>query len=211
MVNVARLSRLMALATCLLVPCLALAAPLTDAQYAALGTDVTVTSAAEFGCTGTSPNATCTSSDQTVADAYNVNAAVDCWAWRTNVLKGDIYFQTSVDATTWSWPTYINQTAGEKAGWAEMFYLNTVNFALPNVQAAVANIFGGTGPPAAQRTHINTIARRKTKRGEKLFKLDSGTGITTGNCSTATPSTMTFEGDIRRIDIAHVVRGVPLP
>jgi hypothetical protein len=210
MINVSRWSLLMALATCLLVPCWARAAPLTEAQYTALGTDVTVAGAAEFGCTGTAPDATCTASDQAIADAYNVNAAVDCWVWRTNVSKGDIYFLTSVDGTAWSWATYINQNAGEKAGWAEMFYLNTANFALPNVQAAVTNIFGGAGAPATQRTHINTIARRKTKRGEKLFKLDSGTGITTGNCSTATPSTMTFEGDIRRIDIAHVVRGAPL-
>ncbi len=190
--------------------CDAESAALTDAQYTALGIDVTVTNAAEFGCTGTPPNAVCTSDDQTIANAYNLNAAADCWVWRTNVSKGDIYFQTSVDATTWSWATFINQTAGEKSGWVEMFYNNTVNFALPNVQTSITTIFGGTGAPATQRTHIYTIARKKTKRGEKLFKLDSGTGITTGNCSTTTPSTMTFEGDIRRIDIAHVLRNSPL-
>jgi hypothetical protein len=74
-----------------------------------------------------------------------------------------------------------------------MFMGDVANFALPNLRAGVAAIFTGSAQQNAQQAHCIAVGRRRSNRGEKL--LAAGTG------STASPGTMTFEGQLSSSDI----------
>ncbi len=121
----------------------------------------------------------------TVASLLNTTATPTYWVWRTDVTRSDIYNETSVDGTTWSWQTYKGQTQGEQGAWTQMFMGDRANFAKPNLRAGVSNIFGVGN---AQTTHCFAIARRAATRFEKLFAV--------GNGAAATPSTMALEGNV---------------
>lgn len=128
-----------------------------------------------------------------IAAAYNLTASPDFWVWRTFIAQHELVSVTSPDGTTWSWTIYIARSQGERDGWREMFAdTGGINAALPNVRQGLNDIFsGGTG--AAQRTHLLAMGRRKSTRAEKLFA--------TGTGSTASPATMTFEGNLTFQDI----------
>ena len=129
------------------------------------------------------------------AAALNANAAPDFWVWRTNVSRAEIYHQTSVDATTWSWTIYKNQSATEQNAWVQMFMNDAANFALPNFRAGIAVIFAGAA--AAQNTHCLAIGRRLASIVEKL--------LATGTGSTASPATMLSEGPITGDDVYNAM------
>lgn len=175
-------------------------AGLTDAQYVALATDITNTHAAEFAA------AVAANDDQAIAATYNALASPDFWVWRTSVSKQEAVGATSQDGTTFTWAGngFITRSVQELLCWQELFDNagHAVNPSLANIRQAFADIFSGVGNAAANRTHLTTVARRKALRIERLFA--AGTG------STGSPGTLTFEGTVSYLDIAHALRGVPL-
>lgn len=173
-------------------------ATLTNGQCTAFGVDVNTTNQSEFAALVANAD------DQLIANAYNLDASPVYWVWRTRVTRKEIYEAPSVDATTWSWPDYIARSVAEKSAWGEMFNnpASEINPALANTRQGVADIFSQASG-ANQRTHLLATGRRHATRAEKLFA--------TGTGSTGSPGTMTFEGSISRLDVAHCVRNVPLP
>lgn len=126
-----------------------------------------------------------------IAAFYNATASPDFWAWRTSVSKIEIVQSAGPDGTTFTWVGngFITRSVGEQAAWRELFAeTGAINAALANVRQAFTDIFSGTGNAAANRTHLQAIARRKVTVGEKLFATGAGT--------TAAPGTMTFEGAV---------------
>lgn len=123
-----------------------------------------------------------------VAQAYNLPAVPDFWVWRTMLAPKEIYETTTSDGTTWSWTLYINRSPAEQNAWRELTATTGyINAALANTRQGIADIFSGAqGTP--QRTHLITLARRRASRTEKLFATGQGT--------TASPATMTFEGPL---------------
>ena len=129
----------------------------------------------------------------TIANAYNLPAALDFWVWRTRVSQEEIVGVTTPDNTVWSWTIYIGRSQGERDGWREMFAdTGAINLSRLNVRQGLQDIFSGAGG-LAQRTHLLAVGRRKSTRAEKLFA--AGTG------STASPATMSVEGNLPYQDV----------
>ncbi len=131
-----------------------------------------------------------------IAAAYNLPAAVDYWVWKSYLAKADAVNSTSIDATTFTWAGngFISRTVQELMTWENLWNASgTVNPSLPNVRAAFVAIFTGGGNAAANITHLQAMARRKTSRAEKLFA--------TGTGSSGSPGTMGFEGTITFADV----------
>ena len=172
----------------------------TEEHYALLAHDITVTHAQEFA------EALAATDDQVIADAYNLLATPDYWAWRTSVLRREILFTTSDAGTTFTFVGngYIGRTNQELTAWRELFAPqgDTTNPSLPQVQQALQDIFSGTGNAQQNRVHIAHISRRLVLRIERLFATGAGT--------TAAPGLLGVEGALTYIDIAHCLRGVPL-
>ncbi len=133
---------------------------------------------------------------QQIAEAYNAAASPDFWVWRTSVYKDEFTNGVGPDGTTFTWAGngFITRSAGEQAAWRELFNgMNPINPSMANVQAAVADIFSGSGNAAANRTHLLAISRRKSTRFERLFA--------TGTGSTGSPGLMVVEGLVNRDDV----------
>ena len=136
---------------------------------------------------------------QQIGFLYNAIASPDFWVWKTSVTEAEIVGALSQDSTLFSWSAFISRSQGERDGWMRLFRSGIVNASLPNVQAAINDIFSGAGSPAvAQRTHIFSVFRRKATRLEKL--------LSTGIGSTAAPAIMGYEGmtDIEEINGARL-------
>ena len=130
-----------------------------------------------------------------VATAFNLVASPDYWVWRTFVTEEEITAKPSVDGTVWSWSAYIARSQGERDGWDRIMGRG-INPSLTQDRSAVADIFSGSANSApAQRTHLNAVGRRKALRIEKLLIVAGGLG------TTASPSTMQFEGQIDGDDV----------
>lgn len=160
---------------------------LTQPQLVILKNDIAADATLNALPQGNEDNAT------VVANSYNLNAVPDYWVWRTAVSRGELTNATSVDGTIFSWvgSGFITRAQGERDAWRELFDdRGFVNPSLTQVRQAFADIFSGAIAPApANRTHLNTISRRKANRAEKLY-------ITTGVGTTAAPSTLVVEGII---------------
>ena len=175
-------------------------APLTEAQYQQLHTDVTVTHAAEFQALVDAAD------DAGIAAAYNLAAAPVFWVWRTSLSEKEIYEATSPDATQWSWVTYKQQTVQDRDSWSRMMAPGAVNPSLQQTRDGWVAIFGGQGAAQAQVNFLLALARRQALRNEALFANTSG-----GAGTPAAPALLTYAGTLRPIDLAHALRGVPLP
>lgn len=133
-----------------------------------------------------------------IAAYYNAIASPDYWVWRSSVTKGELVNSVGPEGTSFNWVGngFITRQPGEQTAWQELFNgTNTVNASQTNVRQAFADIFSGSGNAAANRTHLLSIARRKAKRGERLFVVGPGNG-TTGN-----PDNLGFEGNLTINDI----------
>lgn len=137
-----------------------------------------------------------------IAAAYSLPASPDFWVWRTHIPQAEIVGTTTTDGTTWSWSAYIARSQGERDGWREMFADGGfINGALANVRQGLADIFSGASNNAPQqRTHLLTVARRKSNRVEKLYAVGTG--------STGSPATMVIEGTITYQDVLNA-RNLP--
>lgn len=153
---------------------------LTDAQKATLKTHILANQdTATLYTDGNLPGLT---------DLLNAQASPAFWVWRTNVTRAEIYHGTSPDNTTWNWTTYKAQSPSEQGAWVQMFMGDQANFALPNLRAGVAAIFSGNAAQNTQRDHCISMGRRLARRIERL--------LATGTGTTASPGTMTFEGEL---------------
>lgn len=133
-----------------------------------------------------------------IAAAYNLIAVPDFWVWRTAVTKHEITNDTSRNLTTFTWVGngFITRSVGEQAAWTELFNSSlTINPSRPSVRQAFLDIFSGVGNAAANRIHLDTVARRKATRAQKLFA--TGTGLDTAVGS----GTMTVENDLSFTDV----------
>lgn len=171
----------------------------TEADYTALKTDITVTNQAEFSTAVSSNN------DGAIANAYNATKAPDFWVWRTSLREQEIY-EASVGGVSWSWATYKAQTVQDRDSWSRMFAPGVVNPSLTNTRDGWAAIFGGQGASATQVNYLLALAKRTARRIEALLIVPTG-----GNGASATPANMRYEGTVTTWDIAHALRGVPLP
>jgi hypothetical protein len=165
---------------------------LTDAHYALLKTDITITNFNEFEA------ALAATDDAALAAAYNLPALPDYWAWRTAVPRGEFLFTTSSEGTTFTFVGngFIGRSAGEFEAWRQLFRLDTdeTNPALPQVRQAFQDIFSGIGTAAANRQHLAIVARRLVTRAERLFATGAG--------SLAAPGVLGPEGALTYLDIA---------
>jgi hypothetical protein len=168
---------------------------LTTAQLTALKNDIAVDPVLSL-----KPNTSDGAFD--IAAAYNALADPDFWVWRTNVTKSELTNSTGPDGTTFTWAGngFITRSAGEQAAWGELFASGSIDASKANVRQAFVDIFSGTGNAAANRTHLNAVARRKASRLEKLFA--------TGTGSTASPAVMGYEGTVSGDDV-QAARSLP--
>lgn len=136
--------------------------------------------------------------DNQVTAGLNAEATPDYWVWKTSVSELDIVSNESVDNTTFNWSALIARSVGEQFGWQRLFAVTgTVNPSKTNIRSAFSDIFSGSANSApAQRTHLQAICRRKATVSEKA--------LATGNGSSATPSLLTFEGNVIDSDIYNI-------
>lgn len=135
-----------------------------------------------------------------VANELNANFSPDFWCWRTAVTKEEYCCNTSQDNTNWSWPAYIARSLQEQNAWQEMFStgMGAINPSLDNVRQGFLDIFSGSASNApAQRTHCQSISRRKATVAEKL--------LATGTGTTASPGKFTFQGMINTHSIGEIL------
>lgn len=170
---------------------------LTEADYATLKTDITVTNQAEFQQYLDPPN------DGPIAEAYNAQANPDFWVWKTSLGEKEIYETVNPDNSKWNWATYKAQTVQDRDSWSQMFSPGEVDPSLQQTRDGWLAIFGGQGASQVQVNYLLSLSRRQARRIEALLHI-------LGNGSTATPGNMTFEGTITANDVAHALRGVPL-
>lgn len=181
--EVKNLLKILALAAFLLLTTNAWAQRMTEQQYQKLKTDITITHQSEFA-------ADVANSDfQKISDAYNALASPAFWIWKSILTPKDVYELTTQDGTTWDWSTYQAQSVQERDAWNTMMSPGTINPSLAQVRAAFTKIFGGTGAPATQRTHLLTISRRQARRIEALLYI-----TTLGDGSPANPANAGYEG-----------------
>ena len=131
--------------------------------------------------------------------AMNVDASPDFWVLKTSLSRHEIITQSGPDGTLFVWGGstggYINRSQGERDAFREMFNsTGAVDPSQPNIQAAFADIFSGSGAGAqANRAHIAAMSRRRANRVERVFA--------TGVGSAASPGKLVVEGGISLGDV----------
>lgn len=171
----------------------------TEADYVALKQDITVTNQTEFA------TAVSTNNYGAIVASYNALQSPTYWVWKTRLSEKEIY-ESTVDGVTWNWATYKAQTVQDRDSWSRMFAPGIVNPSLANTRAGWTAIFGGQGVSATQVNYLLALARQAARRIEALLVVPAS-----GNGSTTTPATMRYEGTITDYDVAHALKGVPLP
>jgi meiotically up-regulated gene 157 (Mug157) protein len=104
------------------------------------------------------------------------------WVWRTSIPASDYTGSTGI-----VWTEVDSLTTGKARifEWLTAGLTAAINAADPNKRQGIADAFGaGT----TTRTNLLTLARREARRAEQLFA--------TGTGSTASPATMTWEGQV---------------
>jgi len=139
-----------------------------------------------------------------VADWYNAPAQPDFIVTRSSVSRHEILTETSQEGTVFNWAGggYITRAQGERDAFREMFNsTGTIDPRKLNIQAAIQDIFSGTGNAALNRAHIIAMSKRKALRIERLFATGTGT--------LASPGALVFEGKLHYSDVnAALAAGV---
>ena len=182
-----------------LAPSQALALDLTTQQKAALKADILAKSGE-----GQPLQALVAGNDfDGIAAWYMQTESPVCWVWRTDVTRADIYHKLGPEGSAWNWTTYKGQSVPEQGAWVQMFMGDQAAFSLPNLRAGVGAIFSGSAAQNTQRDHVLSVGRRPANRLEKLLAVS-------GSCTTATPSTMSYNssahGLLQGTDVVSVVR-----
>jgi hypothetical protein len=182
------------------------ATTLTEAQYQTLKTQITVTDAAE----NQADLAAGQEKDAVIAARYNQPFTPTFQVFRTAVSRRTLLFEKSPADTSFIFvgDGYITRTVQELTTFHDLFDgpNSSMDPSLPNVQQALLDIFSGAAGTNAQknRVHIGNMSRRPVTRAEKLY-------VTQGAGTNADPGYLVWEGLLNKDDIAHCLRGVPLP
>jgi hypothetical protein len=120
-----------------------------------------------------------------IAQAMNATASPAFVVWKTSV-------STRECKQAMIWTEFVGRSTGERDAWQFMLSNGTINAADTNVRQGIADIFSGT-QGATSRNNLLAISKRDATLAEKLFA--SGTG------STASPATMSFEGNLSYQDV----------
>lgn len=177
------------------------ASSLTEAQYQALKTYITVTAKPEFDADIAAGN------DQSIAQAMNMDFVPAFQVLKTSVTRRAIIEDVSPQGTVFKATTngYFTRTTQELDLFNRMFdRTDTMDPSMPNNTALLTAIFSGTGDAQLNRVHIGNQSRRPVTRAEKLY-------VTQGAGTGGDPGYLVWEGLLRHQDIAHALRGVPLP
>lgn len=122
-----------------------------------------------------------------IANVYNQTAAPEWIVWKTNVDPVEIM------TNGMNWTQVDNLTVGKARIWDWMTKLNTFNAAKANIRAGIDAAWVGTAAMLAVRATVYTHCKRPATRGEKI--------LSTGAGSTASPATMSFEGNLTYQDV----------
>jgi len=158
----------------------------SEAQYVALGSDITVTHAAEFA------SALAIRDYPGIAQTYNQVDASNFWVWRS-VLPPEEY--TGAGGIVWT------EVDALTVGKARIFEWMTGTLTKPlhpsdsNQRQGIQDAFQAQAPTTF--SNLRTIARRLARRIERLY--------VTGTGSTASPGSLGFEGTVTDRDVAHAV------
>lgn len=177
------------------------ATALTETQYQALKTYLTVTAKPEFDADIAAGN------DQPIADKMNMDFTPVFQVLKTSVSRRAIIEDMSPQGTVFKPTTngYFTRTVQELDLFNRMFdRTDTMDPSLPNNVALLTAIFSGGGDAQLNRVHIGNQSRRPVTRAEKLY-------VTQGAGTAGDPGYLVWEGQLRQQDIAHCLRGVPLP
>jgi hypothetical protein len=177
------------------------ATTLTEAQYQTLKTYITVTAKPEFDADIAAGN------DQNIATALNMDFTPAFQVLKTSVTRRAIIEDISPQGTTFKATTngYFTRTVQELDLFNRMFdRTDTMDPSMPNNTALLTAIFSGTGDAQSNRVHIGNQSRRPVTRAEKLY-------VTQGTGTGADPGYLVWQGQLSHNDIAHCLRGVPLP
>lgn len=120
-----------------------------------------------------------------IASVYNQLVSPAWTVWKTNVSTHEI-------RSVLVWAEYNELTVSKQNAFQFLCSNGIVNAGLTNVRAGIQSIFAGpqqTGNLVA----LVAIAKRLATRAEKLFS--------TGTGSSASPATMTFEGQLSYQDV----------
>jgi hypothetical protein len=120
-----------------------------------------------------------------IAEVYNTIAVPNYIVWKTNV-------PTKECKKAMVWTEYIARSAGERDAWIFMLSNGFINAADVNVRQGILDIFSGPGG-VNTRANLTALAKRAATRAEKLFATGTGTD--------ASPSTMSFEGNLSYQDV----------
>ena len=118
----------------------------------------------------------------------NEAASPEYVVWKTRVTWDEVMLNGM------DWARVDNLTTGKARIWDWMFQngSNSMNPSKANIRAGIDAAWVGTAADLAVRASVYTHCKRPASRVEKM--LASGTG------TTATPSTMTFEGTLSSED-----------
>lgn len=120
-----------------------------------------------------------------IAKAYNLLAAGPWIVWKTDVSTLDI-------RNALVWAEYDVLSVSKQNAFAFLCSNHVVNAGLTNVRQGIQSIFSGP-QQAGNLAAMIAIAKRSATRAEKLFSAGTGT--------TASPATMTFEGQLSFQDV----------
>ena len=125
----------------------------------------------------------------TVAAAYNLNANPPFTVWKTNVSITEV--GNNIVATDLAGLSTLNSTRLQTV---VMLSQDGINASLSDRRAFFDDIFSGAGG-AATRAKLLILWKRLATRAEKLYAIPQSPG------SDASPSTLTFEGEIMMQDV----------
>lgn len=122
-----------------------------------------------------------------IAALYNAEAVPAYVVWKSDVSADEI-MRNGMD-----WARVDNLSIGKARIWEWLTKLGTFNAGKANVRAGIDACWVGTSADLAVRASVYTHCKRNATRLEKLLATGAGT--------TASPSTMTFEGQVSYADI----------
>jgi hypothetical protein len=122
-----------------------------------------------------------------VAAALNALASPAYSVWRTDVTLEEVM------RNGFDWARVDNLTPGKARIWDWMTRQGTIDASKPNVRAGIDATWVGTAADLAVRAAVYTHCNRSATVAEKLFATGAGT--------TASPSTMAFEGLVTYMDV----------
>ena len=125
--------------------------------------------------------------DYEIAALLNTEASPGYYVWKTSVATDEV-MRNGMD-----WTRVDNLSVGKSRIWEWMTSLGTFNPSKVNVRAGIDACWVGTSADLAVRAQVYAHCYRTASVIEKLFG--------TGNGTTASPSTMDFEGPVSYQDI----------